>query len=181
MLNIAGFGVVLGMVFGGYLAAGGKIGIIIAALPFELMMIGGAAVGAFLIANDMHVIKATFGDLKRIMKGAHWHKSDYQDLLCLLHALIKLGRRDAVALETHIEEPDNSPIFQAYPRILADHTARDMICDTLRVSMMNYDDPNQLEPVLEKQLDAKLKSELHTTHALQNLADGLPALGIVAA
>lgn len=86
-----------------------------------------------------------------------------------------------MALDTHVEDPQSSPIFQAYPRIMADKETTGIICDTLRISMMNYDDPHQLEPVLEKQLDGRLKNALHSTHALQAVADGLPALGIVAA
>ncbi|MEM6943722.1 MAG: flagellar motor stator protein MotA [Pseudomonadota bacterium] len=181
MIAIVGIVVVFVMVFGGYLAAGGKMGIILQALPFEMMMIGGAAVGAFCIGNSMHTIKQTFKDFKRLIKGPHWQPSDYEDLLCLLFALIKIGRRDAVALETHIEDPSASPIFQAYPRILADHEATDMISDTLRIGMMNYDDPHQLEPLLEKQLEGRLKEALHSSHALQHTADAMPALGIVAA
>ena len=181
MGSIIGILVVLVMVFGGYLAAGGKMGIIIKALPFELMMIGGAAVGAFIIGNDGAGIKHTIKDLKIIFKGVKWKKSDYQDLLCLLFTLIKIARKDPVAIEAHIEEPGESPIFQAYPKILGDKSAVDMICDTIRMGMMNYDDPHQLEDVLEKQLEGRLHHNMHSSHVMQNMADGLPALGIVAA
>ena len=178
---IIGILVVMVMVFGGYLAAGGKMGIIIKALPFEMMMIGGAAVGAFIIGNDGPAIKHTIKDLKLVFKGGHWKKADFQDLLCLLFTLIKIARKDPVAIEAHVEEPDSSPIFQAYPRILADKSAVNMICDTIRMGMMNYDDPHQLEDVLEKQLEGRLHHNLHSSHAVQTMADGLPALGIVAA
>lgn len=181
MGGIVGILVVVGMVFGGYLIAGGKLGIILGALPFEMMMIGGAAVGAFIIGNDGHTIKHTLKDLKLVFKGAKWKRADYQDLLCLLFTLLKIARKDPVAIEAHIEEPDASPIFQAYPRILADKTSVDMISDTIRMGMMNYDDPHQLEDVLEKQLDGRLHHALHPSHAMQTMADGLPALGIVAA
>ena len=181
MGSIIGILTVLAMVFGGYLAAGGKMAIIIEALPFELMIIGGAAVGAFAIANDGHTIKATVGALSRVFKGGNWKRDDYQDLLCLLYALIRVARRDPMAAETHIEAPENSPLFQAYPRILADPIAVAMITDTIRMGMMNYDDPHQLEDVLEKQLEGRLHEALHPAHALQTMADGLPALGIVAA
>jgi len=181
MLSIVGIVVVLVMVFGGYTAAGGKLGIIFEAVPFEMMIIGGAALGAFLIGNDGPTIKHTGRDLIRVFKGPIWKRDDYQDLLCLLFSLIKLSRRDPVAIETHIEEPENSPIFQAYPRILADGLAVSMICDTVRMGMLSYDDPHQLEDMLDKQLEGRLSHSLHTTHALQTTADGLPALGIVAA
>ncbi len=181
MGSIIGVVVLLVMVFGGYLAAGGKMGLIIKALPFEFMMIGGAAVGAFISGNDGPGIKHTLKDLGSIVKGAKWKKQDYQDLLCLLFSLIKIARKDPVAIEAHVEEPDNSPIFQAYPKILADKGAVNMICDAIRMSMMNYDDPHQLEDVLEKQLEGRKHHALHGSHAVQQMADALPALGIVAA
>ncbi|MEL7468003.1 MAG: flagellar motor stator protein MotA [Pseudomonadota bacterium] len=178
---IIGIVVVMVMVFGGYLLAGGKMGIIIKALPFEMMMIGGAATGAFIVANSGGVIKHTLKDVGGAFKGAKWKKQDYQDLLCLLFSLIKIARKDPVAIETHVEDPGSSPIFQAYPKILADKGAVNMICDSIRMSMMNYDDPHQLEDVLEKQLEGRLHHALHGSHAIQTVADGLPALGIVAA
>ena len=181
MGSIIGIIVVIVMVFGGYLAAGGKLAIILQALPFEFMMIGGAATGAFVIGNDGPTIKHTLKDLGRVFRGASWKREDYQDLLCLLFTLVRIARRDPVAIEAHVEAPEESPVFQAYPKILADRGAVDMICDTIRMSMMNYDDPHQLEDVLEKQLDGRLHHNLHPAHALQTMADGLPALGIVAA
>lgn len=181
MIGIIGIVVVLGMVFGGYLAAGGKMGIILKALPYEMAMIGGAAVGAFLIANDMATVKHTIKDLKKVFKGPAWTHSDYRDLLCLMFELIRLGRQNAVALEEHIENPAESEIFGRYSKIRADHEAVELICDTLRSAAMNYDDPHQVEEVLDKRLDAHLHHALHTSHALQTVADGLPALGIVAA
>lgn len=181
MLSIVGIVVVIVMVFGGYAAAGGKMAIIINAMPFEMIIIGGAAVGAFLLGNDAATVKHTSRDLLRVFKGPSWRREDYQDLLCLLYTLIKLSRRDPVAIETHIEDPENSPIFQAYPRILADGLAVSMICDTVRMGMLNYDDPHQLEDMLERQLEGRRHQALHSSHALQTMADGLPALGIVAA
>ncbi|WP_439138820.1 flagellar motor stator protein MotA [Roseicyclus sp.] len=181
MIGIIGIVVVLGMVFGGYLAAGGKMGIILKALPYEMAMIGGAAVGAFLIANDIATVKHTIKDMKKVFKGAAWKHGDYRDLLCLMFELIRLGRQNAVALEEHIENPAESEIFGRYPKIRADHEAVELICDTLRSAAMNYDDPHQVEEVLDKRLDAHLHHALHTSHALQTVADGLPALGIVAA
>jgi len=181
MGSIVGIVTVVAMVFGGYLAAGGKMAIILHALPFELMIIGGSALGAFAIGNDGPAIKYTLRDLGRVFKGGTWTRSDYQDLLCLLYTLVKIARRDALAIEAHIEQPEGSPLFQSYPRILADHSAVAMICDTIRMGSMNYDDPHQLEDVLEKQLEGRLHHSLHSAHALQTMADGLPALGIVAA
>lgn len=181
MLGIIGIVVVLVMVFGGYLLAGGKFGIILAALPFEMMMIGGAAVGAFLISNDGAAVKHTVKDIAKVFKGPKWKGEDYQSLLCLLFELLRVAKSNPVALEEHIETPEESEIFKKYPRISGDTTAMELICDTLRSASMNYDDPHQVEEVLEKRLEAKLHHDMHSSHALQTVADGLPALGIVAA
>ncbi|GAB5439326.1 MULTISPECIES: flagellar motor stator protein MotA [Roseobacteraceae] len=181
MIGIIGIVCIFAMVFGGYLAAGGKMAIILKSLPFEMMMIGGAAVGAFLISNDMGGVKHTAKDMAKVFKGAKWKPDDYRDLLCLLFALIRIARQNPVEVEQHIEDPENSSLFSKYPKIQADKEAVDLICDTMRSASMNYDDPHQVEEVLEKRMDANLHHALHSSHALQTVADGLPALGIVAA
>ena len=181
MIGIVGIIVVFVMVFGGYLAAGGKMTIIMKSLPFELTMIGGAATGAFLIANSGATAKHAIKDIGKVFKGAQWKPDDYRDLLCLLFELIRLARNNPVLLEEHIEDPENSSIFSTYPKIQKDHEAVELICDTLRSASMNYNDPHQVEEVLEKRLEAHLHHCQHSGHALQVVADGLPALGIVAA
>lgn len=181
MIGIVGIVVVFVMVFGGYVAAGGKFGIILHALPFEMTMICGAAVGAFLIANDGAGAKQTLRDIGKVFKGAKWKPDDYRDLLCLLFELVRLARQNPVALEEHIENPEESEIFGRYSSIQADHESIELICDTLRSITLNYDDPMQVEEVLDKRMDATLHHALHPSHAMQTVADGLPALGIVAA
>ncbi len=181
MIGIVGIIIVFVMVFGGYIAAGGKMGIILGSLPFELTMIGGAAVGAFLISNSGAAAKHAMKDVAKVFKGAKWKAEDYRDLLVLLFELIRLARQNPVALEEHIEDAENSSIFSSYPKILGDHEAIEIICDTLRSASMNYNDPHQVEEVLEKRLEANMHHEQHSSHAWQSLADGLPALGIVAA
>ncbi|WP_299140066.1 flagellar motor stator protein MotA [uncultured Tateyamaria sp.] len=181
MVGIIGIVTIFVMVFGGYLAAGGKMGIILKSLPFEMTMILGAAVGAFLISNSMSEVKHTMKDLGKVFKGPKWLHEDYKDLLCLLFELIKLARQNPVAIEEHIEDPENSTIFSRYPKIVADKEATALISDTMRSASMNYDDPHQVEEVLEKRIDANMHHALHSSHALQTVADGLPALGIVAA
>jgi chemotaxis protein MotA len=181
MIGLIGIVVVFAMVFGGYLAAGGKMAIILKSLPYEMTMILGAATGAFLISNDTGIIKHTLKDMKKVFKGPAWTPGDYRDLLCLLYELIRLARQNAVAVEEHIEDPAGSAIFGRYPRIQADREAVELICDTMRSASMNYDDPHQVEEVLDKRLEGRLHHALHSSHALQTVADGLPALGIVAA
>ena len=181
MFGIIGIITIFAMVFGGYLAAGGKMAIILKTLPFEMMMIGGAAVGAFLISNDGPAIKHTLKDISKVFKGQKWKPEDYRDLLCLLYELIRLARNNPVAIEEHVEDPQGSSIFGKYEKIRADKEAVDLICDTLRSASMNYDDPHQVEEVLDKRMEATQQHALHSSHALQTVADGLPALGIVAA
>ena len=114
--------------------------------------------------------------------GPKWKKQDYKDLLSLLFQLTKtMKSKGVVALESHIEKPKESTIFQKYPKVLKDHFAVDFICDTLRMMTMNLEDPHQVEDAMEKQLEKHHHEHLENAHALQNLADGLPALGIVAA
>ena len=181
MNAILGLVVTMVMVFGGYILAGGKMSIILKSLPFEMMMIGGAATGAFLAANDMPTIKHTAGDLGAAIAGPKWKKQDYQDLLCMMTELLTILKENPVDIEAHIEAPSESAIFQKYPKILKDHEAIEMICDTIRSMIMNFDDVHQVEELLEKHLEALSEERLHGSHALQNMADALPALGIVAA
>ncbi|MGY9045959.1 flagellar motor protein MotA [Puniceibacterium antarcticum] len=181
MLGIIGIVVIFVMVFGGYLLAGGKMAIILKSLPFEMMIIGGAGVGTFMIGNDIGVVKHTFKDMGKVFKGPKWKAGDYRDLLCLLFELVRLARSSPVAVEEHVESPGESSIFSKYPKIQADRESVELICDTLRSVSMNYDDPHQVEEVLEKRMEASLHHALAPSHALQTLADGLPALGIVAA
>jgi chemotaxis protein MotA len=181
MGGIIGIVLTLAMVFGGYVIAGGKLAIILHSLPYELMIIGGAAAGAFCVGSDFSVIKATGGDVVRVFTGPRWKRQDYQDLLCLLFTLVRIAKESPVEIEQHIENPEESTVFQKYPKIAKDHEAIEMICDTIRSMIMNFDNAHQVEELLEKQLEAQHHHSLHGAHALQKMADGLPALGIVAA
>lgn len=181
MFGMIGIVVTFAMVFGGYILAGGKLGVILHSLPYELMMIGGAAIGSFLLSNETAVIKQALSGIGRSLKGSRWHEADMQDVLCLLFQLLRIGRANPVELEEHIENPSDSAIFRAYPRILADENAVTLICDTLRSASLNYDDPYQVEEMLSQRIGLMNEEAMHAPHALQNMADALPALGIVAA
>lgn len=182
MFQIIGIIMLFGMVFGSYLLAGGKMAVILHSLPFELMGILGSGISAFLIGNSIGTVKASAGGLGKVFAGSKWKKQDYKDLLSLLFALTKtMKSKGVIALESHIEKPGESAIFQKYPKVMKDHFAIDFICDTLRMMTMNLEDPHQIEDAMEKQLE-KHHHEAHAgSHALQNLADALPALGIVIA
>jgi chemotaxis protein MotA len=182
MLAIIGILVVLGGVFGGYISAGGSMGVIMHALPHEMAMIGGAAVGAFLIANSKTGVKHAMAALKMVFKGEHFKKDDYQQLLLLLFALCKLMKsKGMVAVEQHIEKPEDSEIFRQYPHVMHDKFAVKMICDYLRMLTMDLSDPHLLDDIMEKEIEKHLAEEMHGPHAVQTMADGFPALGIVAA
>ena len=181
MFGIVGMILTMVMVFGGYLMAGGKMGVILHALPFEMMMIAGAAVGSYLLSNDSHVLKATVGGLVRAFRGPRWSAQDHQDVLCLMYQLLRIARENPVALEQHIETPATSSVFGAYPRLQADHEIVSLIADTLRSASLNYDDPYQVEEMLARRIAILSEDEMHVPHALQTMADALPALGIVAA
>ena len=182
MFQIIGIVVLFAMVFGSYIMGGGKMAVILNALPHELMAIGGAGVAAFLISNSMTVIKGVGGGVGKAFAGPKWKPGDYRDLLSLLFLLTKtMKSKGVIALESHIEKPGESTIFARYPRLTKDHFAIDFICDTLRMMTMNLEDPHQVEDAMEKQLEKHHHEALEPSHAMQNLADALPALGIVAA
>jgi chemotaxis protein MotA len=182
MFQIIGIVLLFGLVFGSFVISGGKMDVLIHAAPHELMCILGAGLASFLISNSMTVIKATGAGFGKIFAGPKWKTSDYRDLLSLLFLLTKtMKSKGVIALESHIERPLESSIFQRYPKITKDHFAVDFICDTLRMMTMNLEDPHQVEDAMEKQLEKHHHEGLAPAHALQSLADALPALGIVAA
>ncbi|PHR56950.1 MAG: flagellar motor stator protein MotA [Robiginitomaculum sp.] len=182
MFQIIGILFVFGMVFGGFILSGGQMAPILHSAPYEMMMIGGAAVGALLIGNKGKTALGALTGLGKMMIGPKWKKKDYSDLLALLFTLTKtMKMKGVIALETHIENPKDSSIFANYPKILKDHFATDFICDTLRMMTMNLEDPYQVEDAMEKLLEKHHHEALEPAHALQNMADALPALGIVAA
>ena len=182
MLQIAGIICVFVMVFGGYLVHGGDLEPIIEAAPFELIMILGAGIGAFLLGSSGAQAKAALGSFGKIFGGPKWKSQDYRDLLALLFTITKtIKSKGMIALEPHIENPHESAIFKRYPKIMKDHFALDFICDTLRMMTMNLEDPHQVEDAMEKQLEKHHHESSSPAEAMQSLADGLPALGIVAA
>jgi chemotaxis protein MotA len=182
MFQIIGIVLLFALVFGSYIISGGNLGVIIEAAPHELMAIGGAGIASFLIANSMTTIKAVGGGMSKVFGGPKWKASDYRDLLSLLFLLTKtMKSKGVIALESHIENPKESSIFTRFPKVMKDHFAIDFICDTLRMMTMNLEDPHQVEDAMEKQLEKHHHEALSPSHALQSLADALPALGIVAA
>jgi chemotaxis protein MotA len=182
MINGIGFLIIVGCVFGSFMLAGGKMEIILHALPHEFMAIGGAAAGAFIVGNSMATVKNAGRGIKRAFKGSRWKDGDFRDLLTLLFALLTTFRNGgATAIESHLDQPAESPIFSRYPHLLADHHLVEFIADYLRMMTVNFEDPHQLEAAMEADIEKHHHEEMAAQHALQIMADGLPALGIVAA
>ena len=182
MFQIIGIVLLFALVFGSFLISGGNLAVILHALPHEMMAIGGAGVASFLIANSLPVIKGTGAGFGKVFSGPRWKANDYRDLLSLLFLLTKtMKSKGVIALESHIETPRESTIFARFPKVMKDHFAVDFICDTLRMMTMSLEDPHQVETNMEKQLEKHHHEALTGANALQTMADGLPALGIVAA
>ncbi len=182
MTLILGFAIVFGLVFGGFVLSGGKLDIVLYALPYEGMMIGGAAIGAFVIANSMSVLKNSFKGVVKVLKGAKWTAKDYADLLNLMYELTRLYKtRGILALDEHFERPHESEIFNRYPKILKDHFATELITDSFRMLSMQFDDKYQTEDVINRKIKKHHQEALASANAIQVMADGLPAIGIVAA
>ena len=182
MLSIGGLVFTIICIFGGYTLEGGNVMVVLKSAPYEVMMILGAAIGGLMISNNKEVIKNVLRAFGQVVKGPKWKSADYNDLLCLLFELIKvLKTKGAVGLEPHIERPHESSIFSKYSKITHDHFVCPFLCDTMRIMTMNVSDPHQLEDIMEKQLEKHHHEEARAADALQTMADGLPALGIVAA
>jgi len=184
MYAAIGVVVLLVMVFGGFALTGGALGPVLHALPHEMLIIGGAALGAIITGNSLHELKALGGSFGKIFKGPKHTKQDHIDAIILTTRLMRLLRSEGpVALESHVQDPQNSAIFAEFPRILANKPLVSLIADTLTLIVVSS---GTLEVhAIEEVMDNAMKTHFHEMHepqhALQNLADALPALGIVAA
>ncbi len=180
MLILAGFLIVILSVLGGYVGAHGKLGALWQ--PYELVIIGGAALGAFLVGTPLRTVKATLAAIPAVLKGPHYKSQDYLDTLSLIYELLNKARREGfMALEEHVERPYDSPLFQNYPRVLADHHLVDFITDCLRLMIGSNIEPHELEPLLELELEKHHEEAMAPAHALEKVADAMPGFGIVAA
>lgn len=184
MYAVIGIIILIVMVFGGFALTGGALGPVLEALPHEMLIIGGAAVGALVTGNSLHGLKAIGGGFAKVFKGPRHTKQDHVDAIVLVTKLMKLLRAEGpVALESHVTDPANSAIFAEFPRLLANKELTAVIADTLTLIVVSS---GTLEVrAVEDVIDNALKTHFHEMHepqhALQGLADALPALGIVAA
>ena len=184
MFAAIGMVILLVMVFGGFIISGGSIGVILHALPIEMLVIGGAAVGATIAGNSGADLKALGGGFAKVFKGPKYKKQDFLDVIFLVSKLMKMLRTDGpVAVEPHIEDPKSSAIFAEYPKLLKDQTLVHLICDTLRLVVVSSGtlDPRAVEDVMDNAIKTHSHHSIAPVNSLQTLADALPALGIVAA
>jgi len=184
MFPVVGIVVLILLVFGGFALTGGNLGPVMHALPHEMLIIGGAAIGSLIIGNSGADLKALGGGLGKVFKGPKYKKQDYLDCILLVSTLMKMMRTEGpVAVEPHIEDPKNSTIFQQYPKLLKDDTLVHLICDTLRLVVVSSGtlDPHAVEEVMDNALKSHSHHSMKPAEGLQSLADALPALGIVAA
>lgn len=179
MFIIIGAVIVVGSILTGFVLEGGHI--LALYQPLELLIIGGAAVGALLIGNTMNVLKGIMSQIAAVF-GSGYSKQDYQDLLVMMFEIFNIARKDGlIGLEAHVENPDESEIFQRYPKFLNNHHAIDFFADTMRVIISGAVQPHDLDDLMENDIDALREEELHPSHALNTTSDSLPGLGIVAA
>lgn len=184
MMAIVGVVVLLVMVFGGFMLAGGNLGPVMKALPHEMLIIGGAAAGALIVSNDMARLKQTGGGLGRIIKGPRFVQKDYLSAIFLTVRLMRMLKAEgAVAVEPHVEDPKSSSVWAEYPNLLADHFFVHLVCDTLRLLVVSTGTVNSvaIEDVLDTAIETHHHDALKPAEQLQTLGDALPALGIVAA
>ncbi|AHI06879.1 flagellar motor protein MotA [Bdellovibrio bacteriovorus W] len=181
-MGFVGIIVVFVMVFGGFLLAGGNLSVIIKSAPLELMIIGGAALGAYIIANPMKIVKSGIKLGMKAMTAKGPQKSDYVELLQMLFQLFQAFRKEGPqGIEKHIEEPDKSDIFKAYPSFMNNHHAVHFLCDTMKITLSAEMSPYDVDDLLDADIKAIHSEEHLAQHAVQMVADGFPGLGIVAA
>jgi chemotaxis protein MotA len=182
MFVFVGWGVVIACVFGVFIFHGGNIKVVLTALPFELITIGGATLGAFLAANKMTVVKATLAGLGKCFKGSKYTKDRYMELLALMYDILQKARKEGLmAIEKDVEEPHSSPLFQKYPNVGTDHHVTEFITDYLRLMVSGNLNAHEIESIM----DTEIETHHHEAHAavqsIARIAGGLPAFGIVAA
>ncbi|MBU4610526.1 flagellar motor stator protein MotA [Achromobacter sp. GG226] len=180
MLIFLGYLIVAFSVFGGYALVGGHLGALYQ--PVEVLIIGGAALGAFISANNTKSLKATMKMVPQLLRGGKYDKELYMELMALLYVLLTKARREGMmALESHVEDPDSSAIFSAYPSILANRELVVFITDYLRLMVSGNMSAFEIETLMDSEIETYQHEADVPATALRNIADGLPAFGIVAA
>jgi chemotaxis protein MotA len=180
VLIVVGLIVIFLSVFGGFVLSGGSLGPLYQ--PTELLMIGGAGLGAFIAANNGKAIKATLNSISRFKRSTRYDKTLYMELMALLYSLLNKGRREGMLnLERDIESPGESTIFLQYPRLISDPLIVNFITDYLRLQVSSAIQPHEIDELMLHEIE-EFEHESHLpSDALYKVSDGLPAFGIVAA
>lgn len=177
MFVIVGYVIILGCVIGGFILAGGHVGVLIQ--PVEILIIGGAAFGSFVSGNSLYTIKASIGGALGCLKGEQYTQDFYNQLLLSFNALAQKARKEGMlALEAVVENPDSSNVFGQ--KVLADHHLMEFITDNLRLVITGVD-IHQFEDMMDLAIEVHHKEGHAPVGAVQRLGDGMPAFGIVAA
>jgi chemotaxis protein MotA len=180
MRLIVGSIIVILCVFGGYAAMGGKLGVLWQ--PWEYVIILGAAIGAFVIGNSGPVLKAVPAMFGTIFKGPKYKREAYVELLAMQFSLYRLVKQKGLlALEQHIENPHDSTLFNAFPTFAANHHAVEFVCDYMRMLTLGADNVHEIDALMDEELETHHQEQERIVGAMQGIADGTPALGIVAA
>ena len=180
MFVIVGYLVVIGSVIGGFALAGGHLAALMQ--PLELLMIGGAALGAFLVSNPRKVLMATMQALPGALKGSKYTKTRYMQLMAMLYDVLTKARKEGLmSIENDVDEPGESPLFNRYPDLNADHHLMEFVTDYLRMMVSGNLNALEIENLMDNEIDTHHHEALVPSHAIQKVADGLPAFGIVAA
>ena len=180
MLMLVGYVIVIGSVLGGFVLAGGHLGAIYQ--PTELLIIAGAAFGAFIVGNPVKTVKATLGALPSLLKGPRYTKAMNMELMSLLYDLLNKVRKEGLmSIERDIETPGESALFQKYPKVAGDHHLVEFLTDYLRLMVSGNMNAFEIEALMEHEIDTHHHEAEVPAHAIQKIADGLPAFGIVAA
>lgn len=175
-----GYGVIIFAVFGGFVLGGGHIAALFQ--PLEFLMIGGAAVGAFVVGNGLKVTKQTLGLMPKLLKPSSYSKELNLDLLSILYDLgVKSRKNGLMSLEKDADSPEDSEIFKAYPRIVAMPYLVEFITDYLRIMVSGNMDSHELEQLIDEEIETFQESGEVPVRAVQTVADALPGFGIVAA
>lgn len=180
MLVLLGYLVVLLTVFGGFALTGGQLGALYQ--PTELLIIGGAGVGAFIVGNNGKALKAVLKAVPSLLRGSRYNKAIYMDLMAMMFLLLSKSRRGGLmALEKDIEDPANSQIFSAYPRLLADKTLLNFLVDYLRLMVSGNMNAFEIEALMDVEIETLEHEHEVPAHSLNSIGDAFPAFGIVAA
>ena len=180
MNAVLGSIIVMASVIGGFLMAHGNLATLIQ--PNEFVVIGGAALGAFIIANPMRTVIGVLKSLPGLLGGDRYDKQSYMDLLALLFGLLDKARKDGLmSVEGDIEAPESSALFSKYPKILKDHHVVEFVCDYLRVMIAGNINPFELDNLMSTELEIHHHEAAEKSHAVNRVADALPGFGIVAA